>query len=108
MLANETLIDGELLRQRILQVPFIGDFIEAMLSAHEVEMRDICDWCGWEMEEARQLLSFFVRKHALQRVKNSYRKTSAFIELLKEMRDSDAVKKNTRPDFIKDVNIREF
>jgi hypothetical protein len=101
----DAIIQPEMVQQKIMGVPFVGDFIESILSTGEIELRDICDWTGWEFEQGRELMSFLVRKRAIVREKNSYRKTRNFIRMLKEMRDSKAVRENDRPDWIKDIDI---
>jgi len=99
---HETLIDPGLIKSNILQTPFPQDLIKQLLYTNDIELRDICDWCGWDRSEAMQLLSLFVRKHALSREKRSYRKTSQFIEFLKNLMNSDDVKVLSRPGFIQE------
>lgn len=96
------LLDEEGLVKKLLALPFLRDFIESILAAETVDARDVCDLCGWEFEPARELISYLVRKHAIAREGTSYRKSSAFIALLKRLRDSDEVKKCARPDWIRD------
>lgn len=93
------LIDEAVLKKQIQQVPFVKDFIEQLLHTNYIELVDIQDWCGWERREAQVLLSLLVRKHALRRERRAYRKTPPFIEMLKEMLDSDLP---NRPDFIEE------
>ena len=90
------------LKKRVLSTPFPGDFLEQMLHTDAIEIRDICDWTGWERNEATDLLSFFVRKHALIRDGRSYRKNPAFIELMRELCHSDDLKKVERPAHVKE------
>lgn len=98
----DKLIDEDMVRKHLLITPFPKDFVAAMLVENEVELRDICDWCGWETDEAKDLLSLLVRKHALQKSKPGYRKSPAFIELLKRMALSDELT-SARPEHIKEV-----
>ncbi len=88
------------LKGKILAAPFAKDLIEQLLHTDEIELRDICDWCNWERGESMELLSLLVRKHALKRVSRGYRKNAEFIELLKELMISDALKKTERPGYI--------
>jgi len=90
------LINVDLIKQKIIQTPFPSDMIRQMLHSENIELRDICDWCAWGMEDAAELLSLLVRKHALKRVKNAYQKTPQFIELLKQIEGTA----EQRPEFI--------
>ncbi len=101
--ATHTLLQPKDIKSKILQTPFPADFIEQMLHTNEIELRDICDWCGWERGDGLTLLSFLVRKHALRRDGRGYRKSPPFIELLKQVRESKEIKILGRPDFIEDT-----
>ena len=96
------ILKPEDVKKRIFATPFPRDFIEQMLYVDDLELRDISDWCGWDRGEAIELLSFLVRKHAIQRVGRQYRKTADFIELLKELQDSDDLKIVDRPEHIQE------
>jgi hypothetical protein len=98
----EAVVDPGLVKRKILETPFPKDFVEQMIHRNEIEPRDIGDWCGWDRGDAINLLSFLVRKHALQRDGRSYRKTSSFIDLLKELRGSKEMKEMERPDYIEE------
>jgi len=91
------LLEPETIRTAVLQTPYPRDFIQQMLTTVDIELRDINDWCGWEKDDSLQLVSTLVRKHALTRVRNSYRKTPLFTRLLKELETSDALKGVDRP-----------
>ena len=106
LLAAVTLIDVDVLRKRLLGVPFVKDFAESCLNTSEIELRDICDWCGWESDQGRELLSLLVRKHALVREGNHYRKTSGFIDLLKKMQQSGDLDRAVRPDWVREVDLK--
>jgi len=95
-----TLVQPDEIRKRITQVPFPKDFIEQLLHTNEIELRDICDWCGWDRGDGINLLSFLVRKHAFRRDGRAYRKNPPFIALLKEM--ADIVDTFDRPAHIKE------
>ncbi len=103
MTLHETLLSPKLVKTNILQTPFPQDLVKQLLYTNEIELRDICDWCGWDRNEATQLLSLFVRKHALTREKRGYRKTSQFINFLKLLVGSDELKIFDRP-----AHIEEF
>lgn len=99
---SNTLLSTEQLKKAILQAPFPSDLVKQLLYTNEIELRDICDWCGWDRNEGVQLLSLFVRKHALQRDKHSYRKSPKFIEFLKELLVSKDLESGDRPDYVKE------
>lgn len=73
------------IKRRIKSTKFPRDLVEHLLHSDEIAVVDIADWCELDREEAAKLLSFFVRKHALYRVKRWYVKTSEFITVLKQM-----------------------
>jgi len=100
MQVSTALVKEEEIKSSIMQTPFPRDLVEALLHTNEIELRDLCDWCSYERSEAIQLLSVLVRRHALVRDKNAYRKNPAFIDLLKSLRDSGELDKNQRPDYI--------
>jgi hypothetical protein len=82
---NETLVDVDLIKKRINDTPFPRDFCKQILRAPMVDMADLQDWTGWQRDNANDLLSFFVRKHAIRRAGRNYMKTPPFIELVKHM-----------------------
>ena len=99
----DSILEPDAITARILATPFPKDFIEQILYTREIEPRDLSDWCGWDKEDAIGLLSFLVRKHALQRDGRSYRKTSAFIEHLKALLTSNKLKAAEAPSFAREV-----
>lgn len=99
---KNTLLDIEILKKRILQAPFPHDFVKQILFTNDIELRDICDWCGWDRGPSTQMLSLLVRKHALQRDGRGYRKTPKFIEFLKELIVSDELKNSARPEYMEE------
>jgi len=98
----EVLKDPNLIKLQLLQTPFPKDLLEQLLHTDRIEFRDIGDWCGWDKGETLQFISLLVRKHAFQRVSRHYRKTPAFIHLLKNLLESDDLKKFDRPMHIKE------
>lgn len=82
----DTLIDTKAIETKLNCMPFPRDFVTNALSTTSIDLRDICDWCAWNREEALQALSFFVRKHALTRDGPAYRKTPPFIAMLKRLK----------------------
>ena len=101
-LSTRKLNDPKDVRSRILSTPFPEDFIEQLIHTNLIEVRDMCDWTGWDRESATSLLSFLVRKHALLRDNRAYRKNPSFIALLREILLSDALQLVKRPEHIKE------
>lgn len=104
LMSTRTLQDQDKIRSTIMSTPFPKDFANQVLHTNQIELRDLQDWCGWERGEATELLSFFVRKHALIRDGRAYRKNPEFIELLKDLRESDMMKKLDRPGHVPETN----
>ena len=82
---TQRLVDEDVLRKHINEMPFPKDFIEHVLHRNKIDLQDIQDWCAWDRIAAGQSLSLMVRKHALVRDGRSYRKTPPFITFLKDM-----------------------
>lgn len=93
-----SLVDPELIRQAIGTTPFPGDLVKQLIAKNKIDLTDLQDWCGWDRDNANVILSLFVRKHALIREGRLYRKSSAFITLLKEMAQSNSYP--DRPPFL--------
>lgn len=98
----DVLVDPDGVRRRVSQTPFPKDFVEQMLRAESVALRDICDWCSWDKDTALQLLSYLVRKHALVRDGREYRKTTKFIALLKALNESGELRASSKPDHVEE------
>ena len=92
----------DVIKAAVLQTPYPTDFVNHMLGAGDVELRDVCDWCAWDREDALRLLSFLVRKRALVRVGRNYRKSPGFIALLRGMRGSAELRAAERPGYVED------
>lgn len=82
-------LDPNDVRRHILATKFPKDMVEHLMHRDEITLQDLQDWCGLDRDNAQQLLSFLVRKHALIRVKRWYVKTGEFIEMLKKMSQSN-------------------
>lgn len=100
---SQTLVDAEIVKQFINNTPFARDLVDALLTTVKLDISDLCDWTGWERQDAMHLLSLLVRKHALLRDGKQYRKSAAFIELLRGMVDKQEIR--NRPDHIP---VKEF
>ena len=100
---TEELVEPDIVRKHIAAVPFPYEFVESMLKSDMIESQDIQDWCGWTRIESANILSILVRKHAFKRDGRGYRKTAAFVELLRSLLESKSIP--DRPSFLPE---REF
>jgi hypothetical protein len=89
--------DPDTIKKHILDVKFPEDLVNHLLYSDQITVGDLADWCETDRDEAQKLLSLFVRKHALYRVKRWYVKSTEFISLLNQMKRSPIVHK-TNPD----------
>lgn len=96
--ASSTLLDKDIIIKAINDSPYPSDLVKHLLHTNRIESQDIQDWCAWDRQSAQTMLSRLVRKHALVRENRAYRKTSPFIELLKDM-EHTAI---NRPEFIEE------
>lgn len=94
--ANQ-LLDPLILKKHIKATKYAKDLVNHLLHRDEITIIDIADWCECDREAATKLLSLFVRKHALTRIRRYYVKTGSFIGLLKELQ-SDKELKNRHGD----------
>lgn len=98
---NEVVVDPEMIKRRIADLPFPRDFVRQILNATRIDQQDLQDWNAWERPESADLLAFLVRKHALVRENRAYRKTPPFIVMLKGLL-SDAGSLPDKPSYIKE------
>lgn len=77
--------DPTVVRAHILNTKHPKDLVNGLLNKADISMSDFQDWCDLDRDGAQHLLSLFVRKHALNREKRWYVKSSGFIALLKLM-----------------------
>ena len=103
----ESMRDRDGIRRALYATSFPQDLVNSMLATEDIEMRDICDWCGVDRGDAATLLSLLVRKGALRRVNRGYRKSPDMIALLREMRDSKDMKHFERPEFANKKPVHE-
>lgn len=96
---TEGLKEPEIIKQFINQTPFPSDLVTSLLGATKIDKEDLQDWTGYDRESAQNLLSLFVRKHAVLRDGKTYRKSAAFITLLRQMTENGICK--DRPQHIK-------
>lgn len=90
---SNSILDPKIVKAKLLSSKYPKDLITQLIHTDEITLIDIQDWCEIERDIASALLSILVRKHALYRVKRYYAKTSEFIKLLKEIRDSGDIDK---------------
>lgn len=97
-----TLREPIVVKRKILETPFPRDLVDSMLRTDVITPQDLSDWCGYERVETAQLLSFFVRHHALIREgRVGYRKNTLFNDLLKEMKDDPMLTNREPPQYMK-------
>lgn len=95
---KSTLLGKEGLAKAINSLNHPKDFARSITHADQFDMTDIQDWVGGDRNDAQELLSILVRKHAVRRSstdRRNYVKTSAFITLLKDLVVGD------EPDYLK-------
>lgn len=80
------MLDEEVVGKNIRASKYPREFIEHLLHTDSFSVQDVMDWCEVNEDEGQRLVSLFVRKHAIYRVKRDYVKTPAFIEFLKRSR----------------------
>ncbi len=97
---SERLVDENAVKQRILnKVPYAATFIEHIILQEEIDTQFIQHTLSWPMQEALDLMGFFIRTRCLKRVGRIYRKTSDFTKLLKTMMEEGV--KSSRPSYVK-------
>lgn len=82
--------DPKLIETQIKGTRYPRDLVENLLFTDEITLADFNDWCELDQDAGVKMLSFFVRKRAIYRVKSkrAYVKTSGFILLLKSMKNN--------------------
>jgi hypothetical protein len=98
--AQQTLAHPKDLLKYVNTLSFPRHFVTQILEANLVDLQDLQDWCAFDRSEAQHLLSTLVRHRALRRTDRRYRKTPAFIEMLKHSLSNGGIV--DRPDFIKE------
>jgi len=79
----EIILDPHIVKATIEKAPHPRELCESMLAQDYIEHQDFVDWTSWSKDQCNELVSLFVRKHALVRRGKYYRKAPAFIEILK-------------------------
>jgi len=72
--------------QRIRNMPNASDSVLTMVETDALNAQVVMDCTEWTKEVASEFIGFLVRKHSIKPLRRGgYRKTSAFIELLKKL-----------------------
>lgn len=78
--------EGEI-NKRLNNIPNAADTVATIIETDVINVQVICDCTEWQKDLAADLIGFLVRKQALKGLRRGgYRKTSAFIELLKNFK----------------------
>jgi hypothetical protein len=96
---SSKLLNEEEIIKTIQNTKHPKDLLTQLLHSEEISLADIQDWCEVDRDTAQGVMSLFVRKHALYRVKRWYVKTSEFIIMLKRVRDSGVLNKKHQGEF---------
>jgi len=96
--ALNRMTDEKGVRRYLISTRYPRDLVSGLLYRDEIALLDIQDWCGVDREAGQQILSTFVRHHALRRNQRfSYSKTPPFIQLLKRM-STETILENAEPE----------
>lgn len=84
--------DDDAVKTEIQSLPNNRSLVEAMLYSDHINWNDFADYCDFDREQALITLGILVRNGCLKKVRRGgYRKTPAFIELLKSMLKNNEV-----------------
>ena len=100
MRSKAELIDPDMVAMELGTLPDCEMTIEHILFQDEIDQQDIMDWCGWTADEAEIFVGKLVRSNCLFREGRLYRKTAAFTELLRKLKNNPP----KRPEHTKDAN----
>jgi hypothetical protein len=95
---NETIIiDTTELEERLRELPNAGDTITGLIECELLRTEDICNFTEWDDDQAAEFIGLLARKNCLKRSrKGGYRKTAAFIEILKKLSRENLVSETYR------------
>lgn len=89
--------DVEAIKVALREVPNAGSTIQAMVETESINTQLIVDCTEWMKDRAAEFLGLLVRNQALRSMRRGgYRKTAAFIDLLKSMDRSNIVNETLR------------
>lgn len=93
---GETIIrDPKDVEKRLIDMPNASDSINTLIETDAITFQVIIDCTEWMKDQSNEFIGFLVRKQCLKALRRGgYRKTSAFIELLKQL-DRQGVKSET-------------
>jgi hypothetical protein len=103
---SETLLNAEEIEYILLnRTPFPMQLIHVLLISEDIDIQLISDILGWPLEEARNLLAFLNRHHALKRSGRIHRKTANFSRMLRELEERVKNEQSGRPEHIPDTEF---
>jgi len=83
---EDSITDTSEVEARIKDLPNARDTITGFIECELLRTEDICNFTEWDDDQANEFIGFLARKNCIKRSrKGGYRKTSAFIEILKRM-----------------------
>jgi hypothetical protein len=82
---QSSLVDEATIQAQLYNTKCPRDLVEGLLHTDHLTRNDIMDFGGLDQDNAQNILSLLVRKHALKRKKRFYEKTSSFIAMLKSL-----------------------
>lgn len=83
---EDNVTDIESVQKYIAAMPHAKDCVRGFLEAEVVQATDVQNFTEWPMDRCNEVIGTFARHNCIKRAKRGgYRKTSAFIELLKEL-----------------------
>lgn len=78
--------EPEAVIERIKHVPNAKETVKGLIEAATIRLEDVINLTEWPLEGASEFIGFLNRKGCLRRqIRGGYRKTSAFIALLKDL-----------------------
>lgn len=81
--------------ERIQNLKYPRDFARQIELRDDISIDDLQDWADMDLDSARNLLRFFVRKHCLVRDGREYHKTPCFISLIKGLEPGELLEDRT-------------
>lgn len=102
--AENQLDDKEMVMRQIRSAPNPTGLAKSMLGAQKIEHQDVQDWCNYDIDDARLLVSILVQNNALKRINRYYVKTSPFTSALHELAEDTSL---VPPTYLPD-DEREF
>jgi hypothetical protein len=95
---SKTIVDADAVVTAIKTSKFPEDSAKCLLRTEDIGLEDVGAFFSVDRDIANELLSLFLRKQCLVRIKKTYHKTEAFISLLRDMLAKGLTKEN-EPEF---------